>query len=491
MVAPKTSVAASRPVVAIVGGGFTGAALAFHLLRLLPEGAARIVLYEPRGVLGGGLAYDTDEPVHRINVPAARMTLVPGDDEHFQRWLLETDALKDDAPATTADGHIFARRADFGRYVAAQLQPLLDDGAVEHRRSLVRAIEKTGTGWRIEAEGAAALQADIVVLAATHPSPLAPAALTRALAAHPRYVPDATVPAALSGIRPEDRVLVVGAGLTAADVIAALEAAGHTGPITAISRRGLRSRGHNLLAQDPFGEFVSPPAHSARDLLRRVRQALAEAGDSGVTWHAVFDRLRGQGRDIWQALPVVEQRRLVRFLRSHWDVHRFRIAPQVEAAIERGLADGRVTFHAASIADVQRGADDTIDVRFRLRHGRGVLDGRYDAVVVTTGPGHGGILSSQPFLAGLGKAGVLQADGVGLGLAVDRQSHAIGAEGAAVETFYIAGPLARGTFGELMGLPQVTEHAVFVAENVARDISARKFEEGTAEILAALSLATA
>ncbi len=490
MVASDTRHSATRPTVAIIGGGFSGAAFAYHLARLLPERAARIVVYEPRAMLGGGLAYDTEEPVHRINVPAARMTLVPGDEEHFQRWLFETDTLKDDALATTADGHVFARRSDFGRYVGAQLQPLLESGGVEHRRHLVRAIERSGKGWRIEAEDAAALHADIVVLATTHPSPQAPGVLTRALAGHPRYVPDATVMAALSGIRRGDRVLVVGAGLTAADVIAALEASGHTGPVTAISRRGLRSRGHNLLAQDPFGEFVSPPARSARGLLRRVRQALSEAGESGVTWHAVFDRLRGQGRDIWQALPVIERRRLVRFLRAHWDVHRFRIAPQVEAAIERGIAEGRLAFHAASIADVRREADDTIRVRFRLRHAQGVVDGRYDAVVVTTGPGHGGILSSQPFLAGLGKVGVLQADGVGLGLAVDRQSHAIGAEGTA-KTFYIAGPLARGTFGELMGLPQVTEHAVFVAENVARDIAARHIERSSVEVLAALSLATA
>lgn len=466
------SSAPAKPVLAIIGGGYTGAALAYHLTRLLPAGDAKIVVYEPRALLGGGLAYDTDEPVHRTNVPAARMTLVPGDDEHFQRWLFEIGALSDDPDATTPDGHIFARRSIFGRYVHTQLQPLVKKGRIEHCQTGVRAVTKERfTGWRIEAADGSVLVADIVVVATSHPSPQAPAQLDRALAGHARYIPDATVPAALSQIGSGDRVLVVGTGLTAADVIASLDAAGHRGPVTAVSRRGLRSRGHNLATQDPFGEFVDPPARSARAVLRRVRLALVEAEREGITWHAVFDRLRGQGGEIWRSLPVVERRRLVRFLRPYWDVHRFRIAPQVEGAIDRRVAAGTLVFHAAAIADVRRGADGEIAVAFHPRHGGKPFEGYFDAVVVTTGPGHRAILSSQPFLAGLAGAGVLQLDTVGLGLAVDEESRAIGAGGRVAGTLYIAGPLARGTFGELMGLPQVTDHAVSIAERIARDFT--------------------
>ena len=75
---------------------------------------------------------------------------------------------------------------------------------------------------------------------------------------------------------------------------------------------------------------------------------------------------------------------------------------------------------------------------------------------------------------------MLQLDTVGLGLAVDDDSRAVGTSGEAAETLFIAGPLARGTFGELMGLPQVTEHALLVSENIARGLaSAREQSRAT------------
>ncbi|MNI84944.1 hypothetical protein D3C73_1418910 [compost metagenome] len=96
---------------------------------------------------------------------------------------------------------------------------------------------------------------------------------------------------------------------------------------------------------------------------------------------------------------------------------------------------------------------------------------QFDACVVTTGPAHTSILGSQRWLADLAGAGHLQLDAVGLGLACDQQSRATDHEGKGDDTLFIAGPLARGTFGELMGLPQVNDHAIFVADQVARRLA--------------------
>ncbi|MBZ7925539.1 FAD/NAD(P)-binding protein [Ensifer adhaerens] len=455
-----------RPVIAIVGGGFTGAAVAANLARSAASGSATIIVFEPRARLGAGLAYDTDNPAHRINVPAARMSLIPDDPDDFLNWMASKGEPRGDPEVLAVDGNLYPRRAVFGRYVCEFVAPFLKSGKVEHRRERVEQIERRENRWRLRSSAGTELLADIVVVATTHPAPCAPRRVDQALCGHPRYVPDSTVVDALACIRTDDHVLVVGNGLTAADVIASLGLADHCGPIVALSRRGLRSRGHAGLPQELFGDFASEPARTALGLLKRVRQAVRDAADIGTSWHGVFDALRSQGGQIWRALPVTERRRLVRHLRPFWDVHRFRVAPQVDGAILAGQEQGRIRILGAAIEEVERrGHIIAVDIRHRHTGRRERL--LFDACVVTTGPAHTGILSSQGWLADLASQGWLRLDDVGLGLACDEESRAIGANGTAERSLIVAGPLARGTFGELMGLPQVNDHAIFVAEQIA------------------------
>ncbi|WFU10940.1 FAD/NAD(P)-binding protein [Rhizobium sp. CB3090] len=459
-----------RPVMAIIGGGVSGTAVAFHLLRSQALQPGQLFIFEPRTRLGAGLAYDTRDPAHRINVPAAKMSLLPDDIEHFQRWLQEGNALEGDETAVAANGGLFPRRGLFGRYIGAMVQPFVDSGAITHIAERATDVRCMDGRWVITGEAGRRLSADILVIATSHPSPLPPRSLQSALVGHPRFVADPTRPDALDAIRAGDRVLVVGNGLTSADVIASLELRGHKGPITAISRRGLRSRGHAPVKQELFGDFVSHPSRTALDLLRRVRAAIREAEGEGRSWHAVIDQVRAQGQHLWRAMPVKERRRVVRHLRPFWDVHRFRVAPQVEAVSEEAIRAGRLEVLAASVASVEA-KGEVIECTLRLSRSAKSLDRQFDAVVVTTGPGHRGILASQGWIGGLADAGYLAIDATGLGLACNTASQALGAGGKVAPSLFISGPLARGTFGELMGLPEVIEHAVFVAGQVGSAVA--------------------
>ncbi len=89
------------------------------------------------------------------------------------------------------------------------------------------------------------------------------------------------------------------------------------------------------------------------------------------------------------------------------------------------------------------------------------------AIILATGPAHDRLFEQIPALAGLAAAGRLEADPLGLGIAVDPQSRALDREGKGDDRLWVAGPLARARFGELMGLPQVLTHSENVAKSLA------------------------
>lgn len=458
------TIASARLTVAVVGGGFTGAAMAMHLVASngFPTDTS-VVVIEPRSELGRGLAYSATDPAHRVNVPAARMTLFPDIPDDFERYLAGISA-RDDAELIGRDGSPYPKRSVFGDYVSARIQPFLDDGRIRHWRTKAISVSQKGNRYEIAGSDGTALIADIVVLAVSHPPPSLPRVL-QPFKDDPKLIADVTVADAIEAVEPGDRVLIVGNGLTSADVVASLKRRGHAGQITSFSRRGLRSRGHGPAGQEPFGDFLSEPFTSASKLLHKVRHTLREAEQRGLTWHSVVDALRAQGKDIWGNLPVIERGRVARHLRPVWDVHRFRIAPQVEAAVEELIVSGQMNVRAASLISITRiGAGYRVMLRPQRMSVLEALD--VDAIVVTTGPAHGGILQSQSLLRELVEAGLLQPCPTGLGILVDARSNPVATSGESLISLFIAGPLARGTFGELMGLPQVTEHAIFVAERV-------------------------
>lgn len=99
----------AEPHIVIIGGGFSGAAVAIELLRLAPNGV-RVTLLEPRQSPGAGVAYSTAEPTHRINVPAARMQLAGDEEGAFDHWYRHQPVFTVDVQALRPDGSVYPQR---------------------------------------------------------------------------------------------------------------------------------------------------------------------------------------------------------------------------------------------------------------------------------------------------------------------------------------------------------------------------------------------
>ncbi|PLR30177.1 FAD-dependent oxidoreductase [Chimaeribacter coloradensis] len=456
----------AKPRVVIIGGGFTGTALAIHLARLSPEGLA-ITLVEPRPLPGHGVAYSAQDPAHRINVPAGRMFLSAAEQGEFERWYQSSPAFADDPAAHWEDGKLYPQRAAFGRFVAEKFfeAAATTPSTLRHLRDRATRLH----GCTVETAGGIELRAEAVVLAISHPPPALPGSVAHALGNSPALIADPWLPGALDAIGERERVAVIGTGLSMADVVASLHRRGHRGPLIAFSRRGLlpRPNARGDYAPWPFLPATLPQL-SLRGWLRRTRQEIAAAAELGVSWQAVLDEVRARGQQIWPSLSLKDQKQFLRHLRPWWDVHRYRIAPQVAAAIGNAQAEGRLQVLAARLQHLAPHGD-AVTLSLQLRHG-GTQQHQVDRVIVTTGPAHGALLESQPLLHQLERQGVLQADPLGLGILVNGHAETLNRQGEANPRLLVAGPAARGRFGELMGLPQVAEHAEAVARRLLHNL---------------------
>src|SRR5688500_4741713 len=100
--------------IVIVGGGFSGTLTAVHLLRAAWPDEAHVVLVNRSGPLARGVAFGTRSATHVLNVPAARMSAFPDDEEHFLRFARGHDAA--------VGGGDFVPRSLYGDYLERVLE---------------------------------------------------------------------------------------------------------------------------------------------------------------------------------------------------------------------------------------------------------------------------------------------------------------------------------------------------------------------------------
>ena len=449
--------------VAIVGAGFSGAALAAHLLAHESD-HVHVTLIEASGRFGRGAAYGTQCAEHLLNTRADRMSLLAEDPEHFVRWCRSRGL---------AIGHAdFAPRRIYGDYVEHTLRALTE-GAAARRATLVHArvaaVEPATQEFALMLDDGRVLRADSVVLATGHPLPADPLARWLPSDAQ-RYVRDPWCTAALDGIGAEDSVLLLGTGLTMVDTALSLAARGHRGRIDALSRRGLLPRAHapvvQLLPRDLHEELERGVARgNLRCALRAVRRAVAAAEARGLGWQCVIDALRSRTSALWDQLAAGDRRRFVERLRPYWDVHRHRLPPATAARIEELRAAGRLRVLAGRVQGAESRAH-AIDLELRLRRQAGGRRERYAWIVNCTGPSFDK-RSSRGLERQLLERGLLMADPLALGYLTTANGTAFGTRGP-VPGLHLLGPACRPRWWEHTAVPELRRQACALADELAR-----------------------
>ncbi len=455
--------------IAIVGAGFSGTLVALHLLRRSPQWV-RITLIERNAQFGRGQAYGTGNPNHLLNVPAGRMSAFhdrPGD---FIVWLQrQHEVAGGEACGPCPQADTFVPRRDFGLYVRHLLneelkRPELGD-RLDLQRGDVRDVETEGR-LTLRLDRDRVIEADLLVLAMGNFPPEAPAVATPAFYDSAFYRADPWAGDALAGLSPADPVLLIGTGLTTVDAVITLLDAGHTGPIYAVSRRGLLPLRHGAHAgarpADPLA-YPTSVASLARLLRRETRGQIEGGGD----WHPVIDALRPFTTDVWQAMSVDDRRRFLRHIRPWWDIHRHRIAPAVADRIAQARASGQLVVRAGRMRSFAV-EDGVVRLAYRARGREERLERLEVARVVNcAGPGADYDRIGHPLARALLRRGVVRPDPLRLGLDVTGTCAVIDRDGAISRRIFAAGPLTKGQFWEMTAVPDIRRQCEVLAGHLA------------------------
>lgn len=467
----------------IVGGGYSGASFALQVSRATQVPLA-IAIVEPRGALGRGLAYSTEDPDHRLNGPLDNHTLDPGRPDELRQWAIASGVLADDPAATCPSGVIFLRRRDFGRYLTEQLAQYARNGRagshIEHVQDTAIAARPQADAFEVELASGQRLHADMLVVATGNGTPALRAPFRSEHASHPRIVADPLQEDWRHKAAGAKRVLVVGGGLTALDIVSSLLRVGDAREIHVISRRGLRPGGHAPLVvgpdridpatapqldlSAPVPDFLLRAPLTALGWLTAMRAEIRQVAGDGRTWHDPFDRVRDCVHRLWPRLPADEKRRFLHRLRVYYDAHRFRAPPTNDAMVRRAEAAGRVKFRAASLASVSPAPDQSaIVVGLRATGRREIVSDQFDLVVNCTGLDSARAWKTSPFLGSLVSQRLLAPHPTGLGFDVDDVCRAFDASGAPQPALRVVGPPTAGVFGDPLG-------AAFIAGQIRRSL---------------------
>jgi uncharacterized NAD(P)/FAD-binding protein YdhS len=465
------------PTVVIIGGGFSGTAIAVHLLRQgMGRPGGRVVLVNRSGAMARGVAYGTQSDHHVLNVPAGGMSAFEDDPDSFVRFLRQR--------GVTADEGSFVCRHHYGTYLEALLRDAAEQEtgvALERVAAEVLRIEPAADGthaW-VSLDSGARIRADRVVLAVGNYPPIDPPIATDNgfFRASRRYVPDPWRPGALAAAAadPEAPVLLIGTGLTMVDIVLELRAVGVKGRCVAVSRRGLMPVAHRALAHAPGRKEVPPnlldgPA-TVRAYLRSVRRHVRAAAVRDVDWRDIIASLRPLTPRLWQALSVDERRRFLRHLKPFWETHRHRVAPQLHddfLALQRA---GDVIVRPGRLLDLREAADRVV-VRLQPRGARETVELEVGTVINCTGPASDTRRLRDPLFEGLQSQGLLRPDHLGLGVETASSGALIGADERASATLYYVGPFLRARDWEATAVPELRRYARQLAGHLIETLDA-------------------
>lgn len=417
--------------VLVVGGGASGILVAINLARLSKE-ALTLTIAEPRAILGQGIAYSTSDPAHLLNVPAGRMSALVDDPTHFSQYM-------------SCDGNAFISRAEYGRYLLATFLESQKKNSLfqfRHERVVVDSIGESDEGFRVHGELGSMGEFDSVVLATGHGASILSRPISR-VTNDPRVVVDVW-----RDLIPQlDGTLVsVGTGLTFIDHALTHLRRNRSNQAIGISRTGWLPHPHLAKRAEPLA--VPEPVRSSSNA---IRDFIENSDD----WRAAQDGVRHDLPEIWFNWSEAEKKRFMEVHLRWWNVHRHRVAPEIDQELKQMIDSGRLQVIAGEIEQIDSTGDE---LKVCLADGNFISG---DFLINSMGYRSG---EDTSLIRSLEKSGQVRLGPLGMGISTQFPDFHVKTRTGKNENLYALGALLIGERFETTAVPELRVQAFEISK---------------------------
>ncbi len=466
-----------RPAFGIIGGGFSGIALAVNLINRASF-PLDITLIDSATSFGKGVAFATQNPQHPLNVRALHMGLLPETPDDFYHWLKANPqrwkALDPSFQGLDFSPQSYVPRMIYGLY----LEDLFNDAQTKAKQKGIRL-----TVIQAQAQDVNLLSSDLLEIVLSTGSSISVDRLILATGVSPckklpfehphllndrRYTTNVWDPHPESILRnmpmPQDEIIIIGTGLTMADVVATLIDRGFRGNILAVSPSGSVAQPHlaALPVKMPLVN-IAKYAMTLLNLFKGFRQELDRTTQEGYDWRSLIDTLRPSLPKLWQGLTVVEKKQFLRHLYSLWNKHRHRLPPESAALLMHLQEEKKLHIIAGHVEEIDNSHPERLQVRIRIKDKAASQRIEVGHAINCCGPEYR--LTKQPnvLLQNLLNKELIRPDALDLGIALSPEGWV---QGKAPERIYTLGALLFGERFETTSVPEIREQAAEIAERL-------------------------
>ncbi len=441
--------------IGIIGGGFSGCLLAYHLLEKTED--LQVVIFNKSSRIGPGLAYQPQSSKMLLNVKAGKMSAFPSLPADFVDWLIQVNAYPQKTKAEISN--TFASRELYGRYLETSWESTQKKYADRIRIVMEEVIDvtKPEKDFLIYTKDTI-FPTQYCVLATGNEIPRNPSITNDSFYQSSNYFPNPwSVNCEL--IDEKKPILIIGTGLTMVDTVQLLREKKKCGTIYCISTHGFK-----ILPQgDPENTFdgilTKMKIENRLDaLLTQFNVAKKEISKNKGSLELLINYFRPYTGSLWQGFTLEERSFFLRHLRHKWGVARHRIPPISYEQINNELLENKLIILAGIIKQFHE-KPYGIDVVYTIPSTNKEATIHVASVINCTGPETDVSKMERGLLAKLHNSQLIQPDELKLGIQVSVNDFNI-KNIHNTQNFYAIGNLLRGELWESTAINELREQAV-------------------------------